>query len=258
MQATQQYTPPLLLGFGESEFNVAGAAEKIAALEERVANHIKFFWVVVGFGFVWLGALTVLINQINGAVNRLERTQTAALVDLNNRVVAAQLTGLRTAIETAHKKSEIIPKLELADYKQTLQKSPSSSAGYWATLAALINYQSFINQLNGEAPDPSTVSKPCPMVAGPMAHDNTFSGFAISGCIVDLDTETFENITFRNSVIRYRGGPVSLLNVRFINCRFILDVPANPVLAPTSSPARLLLALLNSPDQKNVQVSTKS
>lgn len=43
----------------------------MATLEERVGNHIKFFWVVVGFGFLWLGALSALVVQTKTRVTNL-------------------------------------------------------------------------------------------------------------------------------------------------------------------------------------------
>jgi hypothetical protein len=63
------------------------------------------------------------------------------------------------------------------------------------------------------------------------------------------------NITFKNSVIRYHGGPVMLYNVTFVNCTFILDLPF-----PVESPARpnIYFTLLDSPDQRTVRISTPS
>jgi hypothetical protein len=71
-------------------------------------------------------------------------------------------------------------------------------------------------------------------------------------CVVSLDTNSFENITFQNSVVQYRGGPVHLFNVKFVNCRFVLDLSDQPV---TPAQEKILRALLDSPDQKNVRVS---
>jgi hypothetical protein len=257
MQAALQHLPPLISDCSDSESDLANVPQKFAALEERVANHIKFFWAAVACGFAWLAILSTLIYQMNGTVNHIDKTQTSTNEDLTKRVVAAELITLKSTFDTAQQTHEIFPEPQLADYKQTLQKSPSSSPGYWTTVASLINYQSFVDQALGEAPDPSKVSQPCGMV-GPKAHNNTFIGLPTSDCLVELDTENFENVTFRNSVIHYKGGPVSLISVRFVNCRFVLDIPRTPVLAPTSPQTRFLLTLLNSPDQTNVQISTTS
>jgi hypothetical protein len=118
-------------------------------------------------------------------------------------------------------------------------------------VAAIINYQSKIDQLSGEAPDPVKISKPCGgLTAGTGGH-NLFARMTFSNCIVDLDTDDmFQNVTFINSVIRYKGGPANLFNVAFVNCTFQLDLP------PNSSPAKpnFLFALLDSPKQTSVKV----
>lgn len=52
----------------------------IAALEERVNNNIKFFWVVVAFGFAWLGGITFLLIQTKATVDRLPLQISESLV----------------------------------------------------------------------------------------------------------------------------------------------------------------------------------
>ena len=58
----------------------------------------------------------------------------------------------------------------------------------------------------------------------------------------DIDGFILDNVTFEEITISYRGGPVSLHNVRFINCRFI--VPYSPradqfLLAATRQPVNV-------------------
>ena len=53
-------------------------------------------------------------------------------------------------------------------------------------------------------------------------------GLRVSDCIVDLDTQVFVGMTFRNCVIRSRGGTFILRNVTFLNCRFVLELPEGP------------------------------
>jgi hypothetical protein len=47
----------------------------VATLEERVNNHIKFFWIAFSCGFAWLTALSWLIYNINATGNRIEKAQ---------------------------------------------------------------------------------------------------------------------------------------------------------------------------------------
>jgi hypothetical protein len=243
----------------EVDSDMATAAElttKVAALEERVTNHIRFFWVVVAFGFVWLGALSTLMIQIKGSVDRVEKTQTANFQDLNNKIAVAQLTALKSSIETAQKTHEIISKPELADYKQTLKELPPSASGYWTTVAAIINYQSLINQMNNQAPDPAIVSQPCPGLTQGSGGDNVFRSEILSGCVVDLDSthNALVDITFKNSVIRYHGGPLTLSNVRFENCRFVLDIPVTAPANPERN--RFLMTLFEAPHTTAVTVAS--
>jgi hypothetical protein len=44
---------------------------KVATLEERVANHIRFFWVVVGAGFLWLSGITGLLIRTNENISAI-------------------------------------------------------------------------------------------------------------------------------------------------------------------------------------------
>jgi hypothetical protein len=134
---------------------------------------------------------------------------------------------------------------------QTSQTTPD----FWTTLAAIVNYQSMLEQLSGEAPDPSKVSEPCPGFTRRdgivISYGNTFIGGIHSTCLVDLDSNTFTNVTFKDSIIRYHGEPTTLHNVTFINCTFLLDLGS--IKTKPEKPA-LLLALLESPDQRIVKI----
>jgi hypothetical protein len=195
-----------------------------------------------------LGIFAANQTKINKRID--QQTSLARLVD-PSRILAT----IRWELKAAQDTGKPLPVSDVNDYRNAVQALPASAHEYWTTVAAIINYQSLLNQMSGEAPDPAKVSKPCGMFTnggGSVSYGNSFSGFHISNCVVDLDTQIFTNITFTNSVVRYRGGPVGLNGVTFINCRFILEVEIQP-----STPAQqnLLLALLESTDQKTVQIS---
>jgi hypothetical protein len=188
--------------------------------------------------------------------NRIAQQESLSKLLDPNRILAT----IRAEIQFAEKEDRPLPASDLADYKNAvLAVHPSSAVEYWTTVAAIINYQSMLNQMSGEAPDPKEVSRPCLGVTnggGDISFGNTFRGGLISNCIVDLDRESFSDVTFKNSVIRYNGGPTKLANVTFVNCTFILNIKAQDISTPESR--NLLLALLNSPDQKEVRISTHS
>ncbi len=156
--------------------------------------------------------------------------------------------GITGQIEQATVKNTPLPAQELASYRLALRSLPKSTQDYWTTLASIVNYASHQNQLQGVAPDPESVSRPC---LNTTAHDIVMSHMRFENCYVNLDNEALDSSTFINSVVRYRGGEATLSNIVFINCRFIVDIPkgTNP------GQQKLLIALLDSPDQKTVKVN---
>jgi hypothetical protein len=156
------------------------------------------------------------------------------------------LGTIRKEIQTAQANKTALPEPQLVLYRKALFDFQPGVPEYWTTLAAIVNYQSWLNQKNAVAPDPAKISRPCKVLTG--GHDNIIMG-EYRDCIVDLDTQSFVGATFIDSVIRYRGGSTSLVNVRFINCYFILDLPSS------SAPNNLLFALLISTNQTNVTVN---
>ncbi len=144
------------------------------------------------------------------------------------------LTGIRASLKQAQDQNRILPDLTLIEYKKKVQTLPTSAADYWATAAAIINYQSYVNQIENKAPDPLQVAKPCLFLTQGLGSNNVIEGpMQFSNCVVDLDgtQNLVQGAVFVNSVIQWHGGPVTIQPARFINCRFIIDIttkPANP------------------------------
>jgi len=177
-----------------------------------------------------------------------------AFSGMSPRELATSLPALRKALERPPQSDSTSEEKALRTVSQRLGEMDGGAPGYWTTVAAIINYQSLVNQLRGIAPDPSLISRPCAGLTMGTGGGNTISGFTVRGCLVDLDT-TFNklvNITFRDSVVRYHGGAVDLQNVTFVNCRFELIIP------PDTTPKRpnVLRAILGSGDQKSITVSS--
>jgi len=161
---------------------------------------------------------------------------------------------MRMEIEGTAGNPRLIPPDRVAGYKAVLLSVPRETAGYWITVNAVVNFESEMRQMYGLVPDPTKVAKRC-ITTG--EGGNIFEGIGgaggwqISECIVDLETNVFMGITFVNCVVRYRGGLLRLSDVRFVNCRFIIESTADP-----SAPAqRLLYAILSSRDQSNIRVT---
>lgn len=67
------------------EQTLATAAELttiVATLDERVKNHIRFFWTAVAFGFLWLAALTGLVIHTSQSVDRVAKAQVNAAAQM--------------------------------------------------------------------------------------------------------------------------------------------------------------------------------
>lgn len=196
-------------------------------------------------------------GRLDKRVSSLERradqqTSLAKLLD-PSRILAM----IRRDIQTAQDSNKLLTISDVNDYRNAVQALPTTAYEYWTTAAAIINYQSYINQMSGEAPDPATVSRPCGgLTAGTGGNNAYFGPFVFERCIVDLDAthNLISGAIFRNSVIRYHGGPTYLSNIQFLNCRFQLELPASVPANPERN--RLLMALLNAPDTKTVTVST--
>jgi len=172
------------------------------------------------------------------------------------------LDGIRKTLQVAEATEREIPYGKLVDIKLAVRSLPVSAADYWKTVAEIINYESFLNQTRNHAPNPAKVSKPCLSYTNGNGSDvsirnNSLVGGTLLNCVVDLDTHSYENVVFQDSVVRYHGGPVSLRNVLFLNCAFRVEIAAD---APPVSPERdkLLLALIEPIDQRRVRVSNQN
>jgi hypothetical protein len=197
-----------------------------------------------------VGNLFGLMGKVASLETRADRLDSVARLEAPGRVLAT----IRDEIEAAQRSGKPVPVATFVDYKNAMQELPPSEYAYWLTVATIINYESKLNQMSGSAPDPAKVSRPCWGVTNEgnyHSSGNTLEGATLSNCIVDLESGVFLNDTFVNSVIHYNGGSTTLTNVRFINCRFILNIQPNNSPASTT----LLTALLNS-DQKNVSLPT--
>jgi hypothetical protein len=203
-----------------------------------------------------LNTLIQQIGQLQGRFQQLDAGQKKISTRLTHQEALARmqdpariLATIRAEIQMARSNGKALRASDLNDYKNAVRAIPASAHEYWTTVAAIINYQSLINQMSGEAPDPFKVSRSCLGLTGGIR--NIFVNLEFSRCVVDLDTQAFTNVTFKDSVIRYRGGQVALRNVAFFNCTFLLDLSSLKTLPEKPT---LLFALLDSPDQKTIKV----
>jgi hypothetical protein len=117
--------------------------------------------------------------------------------------------------------------------------------------AATIDYVSFQQKITNAFPNAEKIqSTPCQWFNA-YQSDLTVSNTVLNGCGQQLDNNTkYENVTFRGSVIIYRGGQLHLKNVRFIDCLFVIDIPADQI--PPVSAKTFLAAVVEKPPGEEV------
>ncbi len=111
---------------------------------------------------------------------------------------------------------------------QATSENPALRDQAWQTATVFFNYCSFLNGEASATPPPGaqTIKEPPGLEELFLIPDQeilgyaVFSNFVIEGGAQTLDRGVWENIIFRKVLIRYKGGPVELKNVRFENCRF--------------------------------------
>ena len=126
----------------------------LATLNEKVANHIKFFWVVVSFGFVWLAALSALDVHINKNVDGIATAQANAPAQIATAIlskpvsspveVQTSLSAVSTILNSAKKGSKAPAASELQPISVKLsrfQEDYPNLLQVWQTTGEFIKLQ---------------------------------------------------------------------------------------------------------------------
>jgi hypothetical protein len=219
----------------------AATSQKLGNIEQQLARLSQQLGQVQGTLHIYTQAQDKLQSTVDQQIELAKLTQP--------RKLEQALAVIRAEIGTARSSKQPIPLAKIAEYKNAVRIFPDSLSDYWKTVAAIINYQSLLDQENGSAPNPKTVAHLCAGLSRETGKNNIFQNLTISKCIVDLDgANVLENVTIRSSVIRYHGGPVTLHNAVLMNCYFELDLKA----PPNPSQSQFLRAILDAPEQKTI------
>jgi hypothetical protein len=250
----------------------------VAALEERVNNHIKFFWVVVAAGFAWMGAITLLLIHVNGTASSLARTQTRVEIGLirqNIQDYAAlpanefkgTLPDLSSAIAAAKQKNVKVSPKVIGDLQEKLIES-TGSPNFWPAAAEFISYRSALTH-----EDIANFRKTMPRCLDLQPHPATTAEAISPGeqtvkinpayyedCQLQLDSPREDEmisfwaqrapaLTFRHCLVIYQGGAVRLelgnWPLTFENCLWDLVVSEKP---PASGQKVTETLLTSNPD----------
>lgn len=249
----------------------------VATLEERVTNHIKFFWVVVGFGFVWLSGLTLVIYHINDTANRIAKNQAGienSFVSQSLAIYAAlpldefktKLPDIASAITKAKQQRATAPPRVVDELQSKLALTETSAPYFWPTVAVLITYHS--SSVVGSVQDWSRQFLPCrtpqDLDSQPNANVQKLSpdGKPIGpkipilregglDCYVELDGQKISRWDCTRCLVKYSGGPLSMRDVNFNDCLFVLDFRSQQ---PPSPDGQLLSRMLLTSELKYVTI----
>ena len=232
--------------------NAAELTTQVATLEERVINHIRFFWAVIAIGFSCLLGITLLLIHTNGAVSRVEQAQANApaqiVASLLNKPatsrgeLAADLNAVSTIFQSTKvslKKPDSRSLNTVATKLSEVQKQYPDLPQVWQATGAFINYRS-----GPLSTQPS----------GTRCKENLeTAGWVFSNCEVALEelAEHIQNnmvngapapFTFINCTVHYRGGAIPAKRLTFVNCVFRFEVPAIPTPAGIVAMSQLTTA----------------
>lgn len=251
------------LDFPADTFDMA--VPTVATLAERVDNHIKFFWIVVGAGFLWLGALSLLLYHINDTANRIATNQASMEVKQNLTEITARVASLQVQGNT----QRVTKELDAAS--KTVSLAIAAHPQYsetWRAASSLVNLRSLSSTASDIPSDvaaktgppipnqgncftmplpASTVGQITPsnsvwVVSGPWWHDctlylddvegfehSTFKRYIYDKVGPAHDVLVAYDLTLVRVIVVYHGGeiiPVS--HVIFYDCRFDFYVPTTP------------------------------
>lgn len=224
---------------------------KIEVIEERLNNHISFFWAVIGAGVLALGFMAVELYRINGHLGELDGLkEKVTKVELQTQASLPQpafekaLPDIKSALADAHKDRIRVPPGVIEGLRSKLLASNSDATDFWPTLSEFVSYRSALSyhpaaatfRVPGEKranrgvyslaniPD-CTDSLPKPMTVKEVLSPNeaTQNPGLYENCRFVLDSAEQDQklnailrgktplITFRNCLIEYHGGEINLI-----------------------------------------------
>ena len=219
---------------------------RVARLEERIDNHIKFFWVVVAFQFTCLAGLLWLGLQARSSINTIAKTEANAPAQivasiLSNRPstpteAAASLDAASAIFKTAKvgKTRPDAAKLKnVAEQLANAQNAFPDLPQVWNTTGAFIGYK-FQALLPAAGKIREQVGGTACKAAGQLPGSWRFENCEVS--LEDLarrfhrDTQNNQPIPFEliNCIVRYSGGSLPDAPIIFRNSLFIFDVTVVP------------------------------
>jgi len=243
--------------------NATELTTTVGTLTERVNNHISVGkWLVVVAGF-WLVGLSVTLYHINGTISDLARLQADSTPRVVSELLAHPAATSRTDVADELKAASVIlNKAKIGRQRpdtfvvQTVATRLLDDQGeypdmpeVWRTTGDFINYK-FAAYLEDSVKDEikGAYSLSCKDISSGRA------GVVFNQCNLDLEgiATGASSATFYKCVVRYRGGPVRIKEMHFLDCVF--DVNLTEV--PTTDGKIVMKQLARAQDTSKVNAST--
>ena len=240
-----------------------------ARLEERVGNHIKFFWGVTAFLVLCLGGLLYLTLQNKGALNAAATYQAnapalvaSAILEkpLGTRVEAQRDLGAVSAILKAPQRSP--QKAAPAALKPVGEKLLQAAAAYpdlpevWQATGAFISVKSSAMAGNLSGALAAANTRQCRLIL-----PNVDTVLFFEGCTIDLETVATEfsdnsvngrpaSLAFKDCIVVYHGGAVPSGAMLFMHSIFRFDVD----IVPPRRAVQVMRDIAQADDLKSVRI----
>lgn len=243
----------------ESEWREPEMPTTVAVLEERVNNHIRAFkWVAGGIitvGGAWLAIISGVLFHMNGTMNRVEVAQ----ADAPARIIAGVLKrtphtrdemsdalGAASTILRTSKIGKVKPSpAGLRDLSLEIQHSQEQYPDLpivWQTTGQFINYKSAA--LLPAALEQTLASARGVDCGGGGRIQSYRGGVLVEKCILDLENGIgAENVVFVNCFIRFKGGPIPIKHMEFLNCIFQFEITNIPSKDATNAMIQMTTAI---------------
>jgi hypothetical protein len=122
-------------------------SEDVVKLKEKVSNHIKFFWCMVGALALWCAWLSTSLYTVHGEISGFRAPlYTANLrLDASAPAKAENIAGATKTLQEAKKSKVRISLPVIQESGQDFIKASQENAESWKAATSFINYPSFLN-----------------------------------------------------------------------------------------------------------------
>jgi hypothetical protein len=225
------------LEYQESRMTIA---TDLATLTERVANHIRFFWVVVGFGFAWLIVVSGFLWSIHGQLGNVQTAQANIPAQTVDALLAKPASSPSEMAQKLGAVSAVLQSAKIGSVKadpvlvsRISAKISAAQTAYpelpqvWEATGALIDYKSdVLSHTVGPIP-----GQQCDTVVegSEVTYTNceVFLELEVKNIVINNRGKSGPHV-FVNCLVHYGGGLLPPGPLLFSNSVFRFNVPIVP------------------------------